>query len=127
MSQFKTKEFLKLKKKWYNKLDKDGFKDAEHPEKDQLLRYDDQYFKAESDPVRFAAKQQYYQNAAQFLWDYNFPNDETKLIWQLHSEGKTYKQISEELKRRRVKRSSAGRAYLVVKELVKEMLKKHGE
>ncbi len=123
MSQFQTKKFKDLKSKWYGKLEKDGFVDIEHKEKDQLLRYDDSYFKAESDPVRFAAKQYYYEAASKFFWEHDFKDKKTRLIWQLHSEGKTYEQISTELKSANFKKSSPGTVYLIVKKLAKEMLK----
>lgn len=96
-SPFKTKEFKALKAKWDKKLEKSGFDDIERD--GNLKLFHSVYF---ADPRRYdenvvEAKHQYYNIAGVFLNEHKFANTLEKKIWQLHSEGKSIREIEKAL------------------------------
>jgi hypothetical protein len=103
-SRFNTKEFKSLKSKWYKKLAKSGFEDIEGNEEyfnasDTFTRHSSRY----RDSVqRFEAKQEYYRLAGHFLYDHKFSSTLEKMIWQLHSEGLSIREITKKLQDRNV-------------------------
>lgn len=95
-------EFKKLKKEWDQKLKESGFEDIEFDE-NHLRKHDDYMFRnrlAKYGPTFFEAKQQYYRLAGQFLENHKFEDSDEKLIWQLHSDGVSGRDIVKELKKR---------------------------
>lgn len=84
-----TKEFKTLQKEWYDRLQKEGFKDIEKEEK--TLR------------GKFKSKQVeqiigYYDKAQSFLNDYEFPTPKHKKVWERHTRGESVRKIAEALK-----------------------------
>lgn len=99
----KLKGLSHLEATWYNKLKESGFEDIEdtrYPDR-PLKDYHDGYFRERYDPVRFEAKQTYYQRAAQYLEAvygdrHQDPKPESS-IWELHSQGLSVRKIGEQL------------------------------
>lgn len=92
---FKTSKFKSLQKKWYKKLDKEGFEDIETA---------DGGLKAPTHPrtIAYAMKDKeereaYYSIARDFLNSYKFSDDTEQSIWELHCEGIGYKTIAKQL------------------------------
>lgn len=90
-SPFKTPEFQKLFAEWNQKLKEDGFKDAEDftlPE--PMLVYWHNYDRFKSQDGR----ESYYAIAQRLLHDgFKFESDLSRRVWELHSQGKSVRQI----------------------------------
>jgi hypothetical protein len=98
-SPFKTKKFLDLQDKWYNKLKKKGFNDIEDttlPEP-PLKSWDNFRYKKVT-PEEYEAKTKYYSNCRDILLTYRFSRALHKRIWELHSEGLSLREIEREIK-----------------------------
>lgn len=99
----KPKDYPALKKLWYAKLKKTGFKDLEQDE-DTLKEWSFSSFIARNiNPVRYESTLEYYRLAGQFLYEHEFADPVEKLIWRLHSEGKPLLEISYLLKKKHIK------------------------
>jgi hypothetical protein len=88
MKFYESKEFIKLNRQWRKKLRASSFKDIERSET-QLSVYSYQVYD-NYDP----AVEDYYSKAQEFLNSYQFSTQLDQFIWQLHSEGKSYREIS---------------------------------
>lgn len=122
MSQFKTKEFLALKKKWDKKLKSSGFEDIEQDD-GNLKLWSSHFFKVRFNETLFGAKEEYYRLAGQFLHEKVFKDHKTKLIWQLHSEGISIRDIVIALKKRGFK-AYKNAVHRIVQDLTEQMLEK---
>lgn len=94
------KDLKALQKIWYEKLKKSGFKDAERPDG----RF---HLCASSLPSRynstfFAAREEYFRLAGQLLHEYPFESTSQMLVWRLHSEGLSIREIVKELRKYKV-------------------------
>ena len=105
MSPFDTLEFKELQRKWYDKLKATGFKDIELP------GYQDSPFMEKNEARTHAMRkrnperEQFFQSAGRFLYVYNKFVPETKLMWTMHAEGRTYQDI------RKAVNTSFGKTY----------------
>lgn len=90
-------DFEKLQKKWYAKLKKSGFEDAESDEYN--LKVWSSVFFAHRSISQIQAKQAYYQMATNFLVDYKFENERDKIIWEYHSNGMSVRDIGKVLRK----------------------------
>ena len=83
--KIKSKEFRDLQKEWYRKLEEVGFNDIEkNTRSDNIIIQES----TSSD------NSEYYRQAAFFLYNYEeFRNDKHRKVWELHSQGKTQKEI----------------------------------
>jgi hypothetical protein len=96
LNQFKTKQFLELQKKWYEKLKESGFDDIEFGEKQELLKcWESSHFYMTQD--QFDNKREYYHLASQFLFFYKFESKLDRIIWKFHAHGFTYRKIARRL------------------------------
>ncbi len=102
MNQFKTKEFESLNKVWKKKLKKSGFEDIEQDE-DTLKLWYSEYYKTRYTATTFAAKEEYYILASQFLHSHKFIDKKEEAIWALYSEGYSIRKIVKALKSRHFK------------------------
>ena len=100
MSQ--TNELKKLQKEWYSKLEAEGFEDIEDSA-GRLKRWDSFYFKLRHRGPRFAAKEEYFRIAERFLYSHSFSEKADKLIWKMHSEGLSCREIAIQLKNQGIK------------------------
>lgn len=121
MGQSQDKEFLKLKKFWYKKLEKSGFSDCEQDE-DNLKIWDGHRIKAKYTPDTFQAKEEYYRMAGNFLNDHTFEDKMDKLIWEFHTEGHSAPEIVRMFKKKKVI-ITLNRVHKLTKRLADEMLK----
>lgn len=118
----KTKEFKKLQAEWYSKLEDEGFQDVEQDE-EHLKRWTSSFFKTRYNPTLWKAKEEYYRAAGHFLHDYKFSNDTEKLIWELHGEAMSIRNIALVLKAKGIK-SYKRRIHETIQKLAKEMVNK---
>lgn len=118
----KGKEFLKLQKTWYGKIQKAGFKDIEQDE-NNLKIWDSYRIKAKHTPETFQAKQDYYQFATDFLNTHEFKTKTEKLIWESHSQGLSAREIVNLWKQKGRKDLAFPGLQKLLTKLSKEMLK----
>lgn len=130
------KQLQTLQKKWYRKLAKTGFVDAEaNPETDNpyLKRWDSKWFadlrpspasgtmhlqERESDKNQyFFTKQEYFYKAQHFLTSHEFDNKLEKRIWELHVAGNSLSETS------RIVKVYRDKIRAIVKKLKLEMLR----
>lgn len=85
----------KLQQHWYDRLKEDGFEDIEdtrHP-KSPLKAWHSYKWKHVS-PDLIMAKQVYYDKAAELLNTYEFENHTHRIIWELHIDGLSTREIA---------------------------------
>ncbi len=117
----KSKKFLALQKKWYEKIAKDkSYKDIE--QLDGNLKVWSSLFVGQYNATLFEAKEQYYRLAGQFLHSHTFKDENEKLTWKLHSDGVCVRQIAAELIDRG-QHTNKDAVNKVVRRLAKAMLK----
>jgi len=127
MSQkfYKDKEFLKLQKQWYKKVKKEtDFKDIEQDE-DHLVDWSDRFYRQKFLDT-YEAKAEYYYMATHFLNDYKFETTLDKIIWEYHSNGISFTNISKLLKKVR-KKVSRDQVEIVINKLKTAMRKLYKE
>lgn len=102
-----SKEFKALQGKWYTKLEKSGFEDIEKEE--GTLKWSPRQTLNKPynrDRKTFIeSKEVYFRLAGYFLYDHLFVKKNDRMIWKLHAEGMSYRQISALLKAKRIKKS----------------------
>lgn len=88
-------KFLALQKKWYAKLEKSGFEDIEDGEHLKMSRGQRLAEVVKAGKYSFqSSKQEYYRLAGFFLYDHTFESTKDKIIWEVHSQGMAYREIS---------------------------------
>lgn len=89
-----------MQKKWYQKLNKSGFVDAENQGtvNRELKQWHSQYFLLRTTPLQYDARLHYYTEASRWLDSYQFANATEKKIWTLNAEGLKGAEIAEKLK-----------------------------
>jgi hypothetical protein len=85
-----------LQKVWYDKLAKDGFRDIEDGE--LLKEWDFNFFRMRFNLINYETKCQYYRAATHLLRNHSFADLNHKLVWELHCQGLSVRQIARELK-----------------------------
>lgn len=99
-----SKEFKRLEKLWYKKLEKSGFEDLERGSgsQDKPLRSvsADEFnlFLNRTQHGGFHFKQEYYRIAGHFLHDNRFESKFDKKVWSLHAQGISIRKIVKILK-----------------------------
>ncbi len=97
----KSKELIKSQKEWYNKLKHEGFKDIEYFDKEmepKSMLYREATKFAIANQNTFESTEQYYIEARQLYWEYDFEDEVSKSIWFYHAEGLAYRKIAKLLK-----------------------------
>jgi len=91
-----TKAFQKLQKEWYGKLAKEGFEDIEW-----AGNPDSPHIKQPSSRGRklTPGKQLYFAMARNYLTHFRFRHKQEKVAWAMHTDGASYRQILDVLKR----------------------------
>lgn len=86
-----------LRDYWYGKLKEAGFKDIEdvNSPREFLVDWHSQHFVIKYTSQEFFEKQRYFQMTREFLQTYKFKNKREKIIWSLHTEGKSLREISQ--------------------------------
>ncbi len=121
-SPFKSKEFLKLQKTWEKKLSDSGLENIEQAD-GNLKIWTSSFFRSRYNPTLWKAKEDYYRLAGQFLNDHKFESTVEKLIWQLHSEAVSIRNIYLELKRLK-KKIAKDKIHNIIRKLADEMTSK---
>lgn len=86
----KSAEFLKLQRKWYQKLKASGFKDIEISEENPLLLgFGNNDARRKWTPE----KQRYYELASQYRWRFH-PDSQEYRVFSYHAEGISYANIA---------------------------------
>ena len=93
--------FKKLASVWNKKLKDSGFVDIED-KNGRLKLWTSHYFRTRYTPSSFAARQEYYRMAGQFLHTHVFDSPAEKELWRLHSDGLAAITIYRQLKKRRL-------------------------
>jgi hypothetical protein len=115
---YKTKAFEALNAKWYDKLKKSGFEDAESDE-DHLTDWSRTLFLKR--PEYDQSKEEYYRLAGQFLHDHTFRTETERKIWELHQDGVSIRKIVKLLRKKRLKVSHVG-VFNTIKSLASVMV-----
>ncbi len=91
------KELRKLKAVWYKKLKAEGFKDLEDLDgnfKNYSYYAGKFQFLYKADPVKWAAKEEYFRQCTVFLNEFTFRSPKQRKMWALHCEGVADVQIA---------------------------------
>ncbi len=90
------KDFDKLQKVWYKKLEKSGFIDIEDTavEHNPLKRWSSCDFRNKARARRYGPTLDYFTNATHFLHDNLWESEADKKIWALHAEGLSIREIA---------------------------------
>lgn len=85
-----------LKEFWYQKLKEEGFKDIEdvNSKHEFLIDWHSIHFQFKFTPQEFLERQRYFQMSREFLITHKFKNKRDKIIWALHSEGHSIREIA---------------------------------
>lgn len=118
-----------LKKIWYKKLKDSGFQDIEdiNSPRELLKTWHSNYFMRKYTPDEFEAKASYYRRCSHFLYDYSFDSDRERLVWELHSEGLSFRDIAKRLWRYRLNKDSVNKMVSKLIEIMKRFPVTDGE
>lgn len=123
----KDKEFQKLQSMWYAKLKDEGFDEIENPDGNlkswHSFMFARRPFSNPNSTHRILQEEEYYRLAGQFFYDHKFKNKTEKRMWELHSNGKSVRDIA------KIITKESGYTYKrkvdeTLRGLAKEMLKK---
>lgn len=102
---YRTREFLKIQKRWYSKLKNNGFEDIENGKDRRIVRRE--IIKMDESSPNAWSGQNYTELCAAILRDYRFKRPIDRIIFEKHSEGKSVREIetylSENVKGRTLK------------------------
>lgn len=89
MSFYENDKFISLRNAWYELLKETGFNDLENPDQP------DRFIQPEIINTRskFGFTENYYQYCQLILRDFPFRRDVDRLIFELHTEGKSIREI----------------------------------
>lgn len=90
-------DFIHLKALWYKKLKDSGFKDIETPQ-GYIKDWPRQRIQRDFTPEYIQEKQTYFSAASELYWTHEFESRLEKNIWQLHCDGKSYREIAAALR-----------------------------
>jgi hypothetical protein len=121
-----SKEFKELKAKWDKKLEKSGLENIEQ-EDGNLKNWSSRVFSSSRSGINvedrieyYKSVEGYYRTAGQFLHEYKFKSNKEKLIWELHCEGLSVREIMIIMRKRKFRVYSNG-IYDVIRRLSGEM------
>ncbi len=114
LSQFNSKSFKKLKREWYDKLKASGFEEleTEGEENDKaesvpfMKHWTCTKFRAANKEL-YQAKIDYFSHATEILNTHDFESDLEKEVWELHTEGFSYREIGIKLKDKKINKDKA--------------------
>lgn len=93
-SIFDTAEVKRLKKEWYQRLEDEGFKEIEnvnHPNSPLLAWHS--FIWQKTCPEQKSLIESYYFKARALLHTFEFESESHRLVWELHAEGLSRRQI----------------------------------
>ncbi len=95
----KSKEFIRLQNKWYNKLKKSGFEDIEWTNSETGENSNYQYLTKGTprnkvlDRGNITRSYEYFYRCRRFSFFHKFDKREDKVLWDLYSNGVSYRDI----------------------------------
>ena len=97
MDPFDTKKFKGLHKAWMRKLKDSGFKDIEdlRSNEERLKTWDSYYFPLRANEIE--TSREYYETAEHLLVTHEFDSEIERMVWALHCEGKSVREIEDEI------------------------------
>jgi hypothetical protein len=93
-------EFERVQKEWYGKLAKEGFRDCEDPGPQRFLKEWHSFKFLGTDPVVRQAAEEYWDDAQGFLRTHKFDRPIERIVWALHCEGKSQREIEKAISKR---------------------------
>lgn len=90
-------DFKKLQKEWYDKLKAEGFKDIENGRESNTV-WQDAHVVNNGKYNRFYTNIDYYRSAGIFLHHYSFESPTDRAVWELHTNGASFRDIAVKLK-----------------------------
>jgi hypothetical protein len=124
MAFYDTAKFKKLQAKWYQKLEEDGFEDAEVQAGNQiyLRELHSTYFQKKYDPKTFRSKQIYYQKASEYYYEMPwYATAYEYTVWRYHADGKSLRDIA------KIMETKICRIHKIIRRLSKQMLQEDFE
>lgn len=116
------KAFLKLQAKWEKKLEKSGLTNIEQADGNLKDWHSFMFGRASNNAVHgFPAREQYYQMAGQFLYEFPFEDKTERRIWELHSEGVSILAIAKKITKE-IGYTYKRKVHETLQRLTKEML-----
>ena len=109
---YETEEFAQLNAEWKQKLEESGFDDIEKNETDTIIRPQEFY-----PASRYAFTKDYYEYCQDVLRNYPFKRDIDQIIFELHAQGMSDRQIEAELKRRELRAYTYRRVNQIVNQI----------
>ncbi len=98
MTFWKTQAFIALQEAWYQRLEAEGFKDAEETVAGELvLRQIAAHPYRGTEPLERETKERYFRFLAQQVQEAEFKSEVDRIILIKHAEGEKIKRICEEL------------------------------
>jgi hypothetical protein len=120
-SNKKPESYASVRKKWYAKLKKTGFKDIE--KNDYTLKEYSSIFAKDKAVRSWDAKTAYYYMATQFLNTYKFSSELDRIIWEYHTNAISIRNITKILNKTKVLRTNRDAIWQILRQLVIEMKK----
>lgn len=127
-SPVNEENYSKLRRVWYNKLKAAGFEDIEPNDydiKNPSFRYGHMDYRGKwtlnQAKIQWAAKQEYYYLANQFLYSHKFKNIRERNIWEYHSNGVGIRAIVSTLNKLPGKKTNRDTVWKTVRKLSKLM------
>ncbi len=110
-----------LQDEWDRILKASGFEDIEdrNSPNEMLKTWHSSHFARRYNPETFEAKKVYFDDATEFLNTYKFKTRLERTIWELHTEGRSLREIAKE-----TGKVSKDGALKIIKQLLLEMRKK---
>jgi hypothetical protein len=118
LKQLRKNNFLEIQARWYDKLKESGFIDIENTVHELRPLKSWHSLRWQRKDIQFiTAQQKYYTDAVHFLSSYTFADEEQKMIWLLHSEGMSVREIEAELS---ISRSHAHKIICELREIMRD-------
>ena len=115
MSQFNSRDFKKLQSKWYAKIKKHGFEDAETL--NGKLKISARQVLRKSVLATKQSKEDYTAMADDFLHSHSFKNELEKIIWEYHANGLGAPAIAETLRKAKITKTNRTTVAAIIDEL----------
>jgi hypothetical protein len=132
VSVYTTKKFKTLLNKWNKKLEKSGFVDHESNYVNAPGIKEHRILSSNTlEPFRHRslafveAKMEYFIMAGSFLNDAEFDSKRDRVIWELHSEGYSIREIVKLFKKRRLRPTSKDTVSSTIAKYAKQMFAKN--
>jgi len=125
MKKKPKQDFKELKAKWYKKLKKSGFEDIEYESGELKFSSTISNKRRQERAAIWQDRADYYTLAGWFLNDYKFTVELEKIIWEYHSNGMSAREITETLRKAKIKKTNRTTVWATIKSLQQLMKQKY--